>query len=60
MDKSPSPIFRKISAVLNIFAGILFFGAGINIFGATPGPSWMWFIFSAFFVIAGVLGFYRQ
>jgi hypothetical protein len=37
----------------------LFLGAGFNIFGASPPPSWMWFVFSAFFIIVGVWGLFR-
>jgi hypothetical protein len=54
MDKLKPRALRTVSAILNILAGVLFLGAGINIFGATPGPSWMWFIFSAFFLGTGI------
>jgi hypothetical protein len=50
---------RIISAILNIFAGVLFLGAGFNIFGASPGPNWIWFVFSVFFLFAGVWGLFK-
>jgi len=55
-DISPK---RKITAILNMIAGVLFLGAGLNIFGASPGPSWMWLVFAVFFVFAGVWGLVR-
>ena len=59
MTQPVSSSKRKISAILNIIAGVLFLGAGFNIFGASPPPSWMWFVFSAFFIIVGVWGLFR-
>ena len=50
---------RGISAILNIIAGLVFFGAGFNILGASPAPTWIWFVFSAIFIFVGVWGLFR-
>jgi hypothetical protein len=49
----------RISAILNLIAGVLSLGAGVNIIGATPGPHWIYFVLSALFLIAGVWGLIR-
>ena len=58
VEKDTSPK-QKVAAILNIIAGVLFLGAGFNIFGASPGPSWIWLVFAVFFVFAGVWGLFR-
>jgi len=59
MPRAGSTSKLKISATLNIIAGVLSLGAGVNIIGATPGPHWIYFALSAFFLIAGVWGLLR-
>jgi hypothetical protein len=59
MTQPVSSSKRKISAILNIIAGVLLLGAGFNILGASPAPSWIWFVFSALFIIVGVWGLFQ-
>jgi hypothetical protein len=59
MAKQESPAKRRISAIINIIAGLLALGAGFNILGATPGSSWVWLLLAVAFIAAGVWGLIR-
>ena len=59
MAQQSPPNKQRITAILNIIAGILFLVASFNLFGATPGPGWIWLVFAALFVIMGVWGLRR-
>jgi len=59
MTQPVSSSTRKISAALNIIAGVVFLGAGFNILGATPKPTWIWFVFAALFIVVGVWGLFK-
>ncbi len=50
---------RRISAIVNILAGVFALGAGFNILGATPGSSWVWLILGVLFILTGVWGLIR-
>jgi hypothetical protein len=50
---------QKIASILNIIAGIFFLGAGFNILGASPSPTWMWLVLAVLFILAGIWGLLR-
>jgi predicted branched-subunit amino acid permease len=47
---------QKISAIINIIAGLLFLGAAFGVLTGEAGVNWMWLILSVLFAGAGIWG----
>jgi|WetSurMetagenome_2_1015567.scaffolds.fasta_scaffold793366_1 hypothetical protein len=56
--KTQPPIHKtKISAILNLIAGVLFIMAAFHVLTGESGIDWMWIVVGTLFIIAGIWGF---
>jgi len=51
---------QRISAILNIIAGILFFAAAFHLLTGQSGMNWMSLIAGVFFVVGGLWGLWKS